>query len=89
MGFLSTSLVQELMAFYHGGGARIKRRRKGEEKKADFRCFNCSVLRGFAMGTHPTTPDRNAPTGSAPRGRSRVLLLSAGSYVLFRGFIRF
>ena len=66
-----------------------KKKKKGEEKKEDFRRFNCSVLRGFAMGTQPTTPDRHVPTGSAPRGRSRVLLLSAESYVLFRGFIRF
>ena len=35
------------------------------------------------MGTQPTTPDRHVPTGSAPRGRSRVLLLSAESYVFF------
>ena len=58
----STSTV----AFYHGSGARIKRRKKGEEKKEDFRRFNCSVLRGFAMGTQPTTPDRHVPKGSAP-----------------------
>ena len=75
--------------FYHGGGARIKRRKKGEEKKEDFRGFDCLVLRGFARGTPPTTPDRHVPTGSAPRGRARVLLLSAESCVLFRGFVRF
>ena len=84
---LATSAI--LHGFYHGSGARIKRRKKGEEKKEDFRGFDCLVLRGFARGTPPTTPDRHVPTGSAPRGRARVLLLSAESCVLFRGFIRF
>ena len=76
-------------AFYRGVELEEKEEEKGEEKKEDFRRLNCSVLRGFTMGTQPTTPDRHVPTGSAPRGRSRVLLLSAESYVLFRGFIRF
>ena len=71
--------------FYHGGGARIKRREKGEEKKGGFRGFNCGFLRGFTRSTPATTPDRHVPNGSAPRGCSRVVLLSDESFVLFRG----
>ena len=56
----------------------------GEEKKEDFRGFDCTVLRGSSNDTPPTTPDRHVPTGSAPRGRSRAHLLFAESSVLFR-----
>ena len=71
-----------VVAFLSWRWSSNKKSKKGEEKKEDFR--------GFTMGTQPTTPDRHVPTGSAPRGRrSRVLLLSAESYVFFRGFIRF
>ena len=73
--------------FYHGGGARIKRRKKGEEKKGGFRGFNCVFLRGFTRSTPPTTPDRNVSNGSAPRGCSRVVLLSDESYVFFAVFL--
>ena len=78
-----------LVGFFidHVNGATIveKRRKKGVEKK-DFRGFNCVVLRGFTRSTPPTTPDRNVLNGSAPRGCSRVVLLSDESYVLFRVF---
>ena len=54
------------LAFYHGSGARIKRRGKGEEKKGSFRGFICDVVRGFSRGTPPTTPDRHLPTETTP-----------------------
>ena len=51
--------------FYHGGGARIKRREKGEEKKGGF-CVEVTFFFGSLPHENPrTTPDITDSIGSA------------------------
>ena len=60
---------------------------KERKRRGVFVILTVFFLRGFTRSTPPTTPDRHVPNGSAPRGCSRVLLLSAESCVLFRGYL--
>ena len=54
-----------------------KKQKKERKRRRIFVVLAVVILRGYAGGTPPTTPDRHVPTGSAPRGRARVLLLSS------------
>ena len=61
------SADEKCRLFLHGGGAKIKKEKKGREKKEKVCGPNGAIWPGFGRGTPPASPDSDAPTRSDPR----------------------